>query len=264
MSGSSQTGYPVATNGMRDAGTLHRSAVAAADKLAAMGALSLSAGANGGSLGNGVVSYISVSPYNRWGNGAAAATVNRTTGAEQSTRVTFAQVTGADGYDIFSNAAATPPLWVARVTEAQRATGALVSAVGTVGAGGAAGAIDVNVVGTGLASNVLPFIINNAYTPATPSPVNCEGYSEAHLHVALAVTDLRSLPKLTLIPYFQDRLSPTDWFAGAPIGVNLLVAPGQPLEQDILLEVDGSTNMVILVDQISGQGAAASIWVELA
>lgn len=253
----------------RNGGILHRSAVAAVDTLALPGTLALSDISNDGATSLANVAYhCLVSAFNRWGpTGVGADPGAITPTATHAVRCTFSQVTGADGYDIFLSTAANP-LWVGRITEAQRATGdRIISAVGTVGARAGttvAGTIDIGVVGTGLGTNVNPFVVNNAYTPATPTPINCAGYSKAHCHVQLSVTDLRSLPTLTITPFYQDQTSTGDWFAGAQQAVTLLTAAGQTLEQDVVLTVDGATNLVVLVQTITGQGAAANIWVELA
>jgi hypothetical protein len=219
---------------------------------------------SGGALANGTTYYVTAAAYNRCGNATPGSIVSLAAGAGGALGAAFAQVAGADGYDIFLSTSATGPLWVGRITEGQRASGIVISAVGTTSAGGAAGTVYINVVGTGLASNVLPFTVNNSYTPGAPAPLGCEGYSIAHLHVKMVVTDLRSLPTLVLIPFYQDRLSNNDWFAGALQQINLLTAAGQPLAQDFTIPVDGATNLVILVDTITGQGAAVTVWVELA
>jgi hypothetical protein len=256
-----------AVGNLRNAGILHRSAIAAADVLAVPGTLTLTAITEAGSTLANVAYHVLVSAFNRWGpTGVGADPGAITPTASQAVRLAFAAVTGADGYDIFLSTAAAP-LWVGRITEAQRAAGGfIISAVGTVSAGGGApaGGVDLGIVGTGLASNVNPFAVNNAYKPASVTPIVCRGYAKAHLHVKLAVTDLRSLPTLVVTPFYQDQTSTADWFAGAQQTVSLLTAVGQVLEQDLVLTVDGATGLVVLVQSIQGQGAAATVYVELA
>ncbi len=257
------------TNGLRNGGILHRSAIAAADVLALPGTLTLTAVTEAGSTLSNVAYHVLVSAFNRWGpTGVGADPGAITPTASQAINLAFAQVVGADGYDIFLSTSANP-LWLGRITEAQRASGGkIISTVGTVTTGGtaAAGSVDLGIVGTGLGSNVNPFAVNNAYTPAAAGivPINCAGFSKAHLHVKMAVTDLRSLPTLVVTPFYQDQTSTGDWFAGAQQAVTLLTAAGQVLEQDVVLTVDGATNLAVLVQSIAGQGAAATIYVELA
>jgi hypothetical protein len=131
-------------------------------------------------------------------------------------------------------------------------------------AGGAVNSIDVGIVGTGLGPLVAPFSSNNAYTPASVKPFDCTGVSRVHALVKLAVTDLRSLPALTIVPFLANQASPTDWFQGTPQALSLLSATGQSLIQDFEIDVDGAAGLVVLVDTISGQGAAASVWLEAA
>jgi len=164
---------------------------------------------------------------------------------------------------------AAAPLWVARITEALRAgaNGVEVTAVGTAvaGAGLGVGVIQFNVLGTGLASNVNPFIVNNAYRPDNSGIVlvNCAGYAVARVLVKLAVTDLRSLPTLKIIPFFGNQVSAADWHPGTLQTVALLTLEGEVQGGDYRINVDGATALKVLVSTISGQGSAASVWVEL-
>ena len=257
-------GSAVHTNATRNAGVLHRNAVTTSDKLATVGTITLT-GQTTGSLGTGTTYYVSAAAFNRWGNALPASVVNVAPGAGNATlRCAFAAVAGADGYDIFLSTDVGAPKWVARITETQRASGCLVTAVGTVGAGGAVNSVDVQVVGTGLQTSVAPFTSNNALTPATPTAINCAGFSVAHLHIKMALTDLRSLPSLKLAPFFADQTSATDFFQGGPISPMLLTTSPACLEQDYQLPLDGATGLAVLVDTITGQGAAVSVWVELA
>lgn len=251
------------TNCTRNGGILHRSTITAIDKLATMGTITLTGQATG-SLTSGTTYYVMASAYNRWGNALPGTQASAAPGGSNGTlRAAFSAITGADGYDIFLGATTGAPLWVGRITEAQRASGIVISAAGTYTAGGATNSVDIQVIGIGLAGNALPFTNNNAYTPATPTPINCGGYSLAHVLVKLAITDLRSLPTLAIVPFLNNQLSTADWHQGQLQTVGLLTSLGQALEQDFYLEIDGSTNLTILIDTISGQGASASIWVEL-
>ena len=139
---------------------LHRNAVTAADKLAVPGALVLTdVNESGSTLAHSAMN-VAVSAYNRWGstNNTNLATLTPT--LDHAINVAFSQVVGADGYDLFLSTDAAP-LWVARITEAERAAGGfIISAVGTVTAGGSApaGSVDIGIVGTGVANNATPFL----------------------------------------------------------------------------------------------------------
>lgn len=254
------------TNANRNGGVLHRNAIAAVDKVASAGTVTISAVTEAGSTLSNAQRYATVIPGNRWGPaGKASPTIVTVTPTlNQAVRLAFAAVTGADYYDIFLSTSSTGPLWVGRITETQRAAGGIISSVGVYSAGGAINSIDVGIDGTGLACSVAPFINSNAYTPATPTAINCAGYSLLHLHVKLALTDLRSAPTLAIAVFLQDQTSTGDWFQTQLVTLNLLNANGQCLEQDIVVQLDGATGAVVLIDTISGQGAAVSIWSELA
>lgn len=254
------------TNANRNGGVLHRNGITAADKVAAPGTLSVAAVTEAGSTLAASATYFAVCPGNRWGAGSVSNIPSVTPTANQAVRLTWAQVTGADYYDIFCGLTSGAPAWVGRVTEAQRAAGGLIfSSYGVASASSApAGSIDVGIVGSGILTTSAVFSANNAYTPVSVTPINCAGYSRSHIHVKLSLTDLRSAPSLTLVPFFQDQTSTGDWFQGQLISVPLLGGAGQSLEQDFEFDLDGATAMVVLVDGIGGQGAAATIYNELA
>jgi hypothetical protein len=129
--------------------------------------------------------------------------------------------------------------------------------------GAVAGVIEVYAAGTGVADNANPFAYNNAYTPASVTPVCCTGYEKAKILVKLAVTDLRSLPSLILAYFLANQVSAADWVYKGAQAMSLMGAVGQPMEAYYELDVDSATGLVVLVESISGQGAAASVWVEL-
>lgn len=265
---SASGGLKTETAANRNGGILHRSVVAAVDKVSVPGTLTNSAITEAGSTLANVAYYTAVSAGNAWGRtgpGTLPATITPT--ANQAVRIAFAQVTGATYYDIFLSTDVSAPKGVGRITEAQRATGdQIISTVGVVSARAGstvAGTIDVGIPGTGLQCTVAPFLSNNAYTPATPTPIVCTGYSLAHLHVKVADTSSLTIPILSIIPFFQDQTSTSDWFQGAIQSVALGTATGASNEQDFRINVDGATNMVILIDGISGSGTTATVWVEL-
>jgi hypothetical protein len=259
---------PVAPSSLRPLGIDHRLNVAAVDKLALAGAPSLAAVTEAGSTLANTAYNVAVVAGNRWGPSGQAAvpTTAITPTASQAIRATIAQIAGADYYDIFLSVD-TAPKWVGRISEAQRAAGGwIISTVGspTLGGGAPAGQVDLGIVGTGQQTSALAFTTNNAYTPATPPPVICVGFSRMHAHVKLAVTDLRSAASLTIIPFFNDIGSTGDWYQGAARTLTILGAVGQCLLQDFEMDVDGANAVVWLVDAIAGQGAACTIRIELA
>lgn len=243
---------------------LHRDAITAADRLSAPAAPTLADVATGGSLAFNTTYYFAVAAHNRWGVTTTTTPVSQLTANDAvNTHViqaTVAAVTGADGYDVFLSTDAAPK-WVARVTEAQRAAGVVVTAVGTVTTtGGTAGKIDVCVVGTGIQTSNAVFANNTAYTPASVTGIDCTGYKYVHFDLKLALTDARSAPSLNVIPFFKNALSTSDWHAGTLQTVSVLNGTGTTLEQSLDLEVDGHAAVVLLVSNIAGQGAAMSAW----
>lgn len=255
---------------VRNSGVLHRNGISSADKVADFGDASVTlanvAGTQG-SLNANTLHYMTAIPGNRWGPCKVNTTIDSltTTADAVNTHViacTIAQATGAEWYDLFLSTD-TAPKWVGRVTEAQRATGGEILTVGAYTAGASAGVINVGIVGTGIQSDNAVWAQNNAYRPATVTAINCAGRSKAHILAKLALTDLRSAPALSLVAFLANQVSTGDWHQARLEPLSLLGGLGQSLEQDFTLDVDGSTGLVVLIDAISGQGAAASVWVEL-
>ena len=261
--GTSQIGV-VDTNATRSAAVVHRNAITAIDKVGVVGTITLT-GQTGGGLTSGTTYFVGAAAGNNQGSAGASAIVSAAPGGSNATmRAAFATVSNATYYDIFLSTAAAP-LWVARITEAQRLSGCLVTAVGTVGAGGAANSVDIQLQGTQLASNVAPFTSNNAYLPVVVAAVgfvNCAGKSIAHIKTLMAVTDLRSLPALNIVPFLKNG-SDSLWDQCQLVTVPTLTTTGQALRQDYVMNVDGSTGLVVLIDAISGNGAACTVTVEL-
>jgi hypothetical protein len=189
--------------------------------------------------------------------GAVTPTLNKTVD------LVFAKVEGAEFYDIFFSTDAQP-LWVGRITEAERVAGCSITAVGTVGEAGPGGEGNVNIrlVGTGVATNAAPFAYNNAYYPDNPDidPVDCSGAITAYINVALSVDDFRSLPTLKILPFTSDGMS---WFAGTLVDFAPGSAAVKPMPCTTSVSVAGVKYLVVCVDTISGQNAEADITVEL-
>jgi hypothetical protein len=143
------------------------------------------------------------------------------------------------------------------------ATGVTTAATSTdTTAGVLGGRVNVRLVGTGLAANALPATVNNAYTPLSVTPVYVGNKTTAHVYVSVAVTDLRSAPTLSIIPFVKNAVTGS-YAQGAVQAVSLLTAVGKSLNQVIVIDVNGANSLVVLIDTISGQGTAVTIHVEL-
>lgn len=264
----------VRDNAVRQAAVLHRNAITSADQVHTLLAASVAAsGQAGGSLSISTTYNWEVIPGNRYGSAgipSASGSGSTATGANTAVRLAWAQVTGADYYDLFLSTDAAPK-FVGRVTEAQRATGGLLtvastgSAGCTIGAGGIAGAIDIRVPGTGQQTTASNFSVNNAYLPdvvAATNYINCTGFSLVHIQVVFTLTDLFTAPALTLVPFLYCD-GDSFYNMAAPITVNLLGAVGQSTRQDYVLQCDGASRLVVLIGSIAGNGAACSIYTQV-
>lgn len=258
----------------RAAGVAHRAGIAAADTLAIPTLAGANLADNGDGTGSLVASttyYVATTARNAFGCTPAQTSIaSKATGAGANTksiRVTQAQVTGAIGYDVFLSVD-TAPKWVGYITEAQRAAGDCeITAVGTVvtGSGAPAGTFDINVVGTGIQTSNAVLANNNAFTPTNAGivAIDTTGYSKAYVHVKLALTDIRTAPTLNLIPFFLSQAADSTWYAGTLLQLSPLGQAGTPLEQVFALNVDGAAGLKLLIANITGQGAGASVWIEL-
>ena len=246
--------------GSRDAGVLHRSAIATVDKVPTV-TITAADSATDGSL-TAVAHGIGVAPGNLYGSAGVSALVTVTPTVNKSIDVTIPQATGAEYYDIFLSTSTTSPLWVARVTESQRAAGCAITAVGTVGLGGSAGVVNVQVVGTGISSVSAVFSQNNAYTPSSITEIDCTGKLKAIINLKLVVADLRSAPAVNIIPFYKNQVS-GDWHQGQLLSLSPLAGLGQSLYQTFELDVSAVEGLVLLISLISGQNASVSIWVDL-
>jgi hypothetical protein len=248
---------------VRDGGKLHRNGITAVDKLPAV-----TPTAEKDDTVTGVMAanahYFAVAPGNRHGTaGPTLGAAPITPTLDKTVNLTIPQSAGAEFYDIFFSEDAAPK-HLARVTEAQRAAGCAITDVGTVGEGGAEGVVNVRLVGTGVATSADPFKFNNAYTPesvAAIGVVDCKDASKAYIHVKTAVTDLRSAPALSVVPFMRSKLS-GNWYQGTLKAVSLLTALGQGMQQVFSIDIDGVDALVVLVDAIAGEGAAVTIEVE--
>jgi len=250
--------------GSRTAVIAHRTAITSVDKVPAITITAADQPATAGSL-TAVAHGIGVAPGNSYGSAGVSALVTVTPTANKSIDITIPQANGAEYYDILLSTATTAPLWVGRVTEAQRAAGCAVIGVGNIDTdASSAGIVNVQVVGTGQASTSVNFAYNNAYIPAGITAISCVGKLKAYAHVAFSLSgDLRSTPSLAIVPFFQNSNANT-WYNGQAQTVLLQSgSPGQCFNQVFEFDVDSAENMIILIDTISGQDASVSIEVEL-
>lgn len=265
----------VSTNSRRNGGTLHRNAVTAADKLSNPSALGSATGetVSGGSLVSATGYYYTVLWRTIFGTTTVPTITGATTPGSSNNALRLAlgsPPAGAIAADIFLSTTSTGPAWVCSVTPTQLTTsGCLCVAVGTVTTTGRAPAnsIDIGIVGNGLASsNPLYTTYNTAYQTASQqsiTPISCAGYSRAHLLIELSITDWRALPALTIVPFFNNQTQTSDYHAGSAWSMTINTNAGNTLWVDVEIDVDGSTDFYVEIDNIAGQGAAASIWVEL-
>ena len=248
--------------GNRGSVVAHRTNVTAVDKVPVITITATDQPATAGSL-TAVSHGIGVAFGNSYGSAGVSALVTVTPTVNKSIDITIPQATGATYYDIFLSTSTTAPLWVARITETQRAAGCAITAVGTVGAGGSAGVVNVQVVGTGQASTSVNFAYNNAYIPIGITAISCVGKLKAYAHIKFSLTDLRTLPSLVIVPFFQNANEDT-WYSGQAQTVLLLSgSAGQGYNQIFEFDVDSAKNMIVAIDSIAGQGASVNIEVEL-
>lgn len=239
----------------------HRNAIATVSKVVSPTLVTLADQAGVAGALTAVSHGAAVAAGNAMGSAGTSNILTATPTVNKTLDLTIPQATGATYYDVFCSTATTAPLWVARITEAQRAAGCAITAVGTVGAGGAAGIVNIRLVGTGIANTNVVFSGNNAYITAGITPIACAGYKKLVVKVSIALTDLRSAPALNIIPFYSDDGS--EWYAGTSQATNPLASTGYPLYQQFEIDVDGEANVMVLIGTISGQGATGTVKTQL-
>jgi hypothetical protein len=242
--------------------TAHRTGITAVDKVTVGTITAADQPAVAGVMA-AVEHKVAYAPGNAYGTAGASAIVAVTPTLNKSVDITMPQATGATYYDVFFSTDAAPK-WVGRVTEAQRAAGCAITAVGTIDPeGGTEGIVNVRLVGTGIATTNAVFAQNNAYTPDTVAAVgsvDCTGKTKAYVHVQVTLTDLRSAPSLNIVPFLKNAAGV--YYQGQMQSVLLLAGLGQSLRQVFEVDVDAADEMVVLVGTIAGQGASVAIQVE--
>jgi hypothetical protein len=127
---------------------------------------------------------------------------------------------------------------------------------------GVAPSVNVRLVGTGVATDADPFKVSNAYKLDEIEEIQCTGKSKAEITVKMNVSDLRSLPTVSIVPFVKDAAAP-DYVQLAKQDVTLLTAAGKSLIQTVSVDLYGADYLKVAVDAITGQGASADIYVAL-
>lgn len=242
----------------------HRSAITSVDKLVGLAALPLAdMGEGTGQLVHSTTYYARVDAVNRFGFAIQTLTIpTQAMGAGGDThalQITVAQVTGAVGYHIFVSSDAAPK-WVAYITEAQRAAGCAVTAVGTVGAGTVAGKVDVQVAGTGIQTSDASLAYNTAYSIGSITPIVCTGKHTASVMITATLSgNFTVAPVLKWVPAQYDSAS-SQWVLGAAVSMSLAGASGCSLSQQWDVALQGS-QFAVLFDTLTGVSASAVVTV---
>lgn len=242
------------------AAVTYRTAVAAADVIAPPGTVTCTklTGVGTGTAGTYTVYAVAGNPYGRT-TAVAGNTTVVTSGSDLAVRAAFAAVSGATFYDLYCSTDGAAAKFVGRVTELQRASGIILTAVNTTGAGGTPNAVDIYVAGTGLAVNAGQLAQNTAYAiPA--SPVNCTGYQYVDFDLSASRTGDIAAMALKVIPFFLNARTST-YQAG---DVQTLTFGGTsgaywPNKQRLRIEARGCNGVALLVASIAGTGAALDI-----
>lgn len=237
----------------------YRSAITAADVIAAPGTVTCTKQAGGSATaGTYTVFVVAGNAYGR-----TTATQGNTTVTTETTNLTvraaFAQVTGATFYDLYCSTDSAAAKFVGRVTETQRASGIKLTAVNVTGAGGAAGAVDIEVPGTGLAVNGGQLAVNTAYNiPA--SPVDCTGYQYVDFDLSFSRTGDSAAMGLTVIPFFlNSRTSVYHMGAVQTIAFGGTSGAYSANKQRLRVECRGNSGVALVVASIAGTGASLDI-----
>ena len=232
----------------------YRAGIAAADVVALPGTVTCTLIAGGGATaGTYTIFVVAGTPHGRTLAKQGNATVTTAAG-NLTARAAFAQVTGAVFYDIYCSVDGAASKFLARVTEAQRAAGCIVTASNTVGNGGTPGAVDCAFPGVGLAVNAGQLAVSTAYLTPADAPISLNGrqYVDFALQM-IRLGDLTAAPSLTVLPlYWNAALSA--WFAPpAPTVITFGGGAGnyQSLQQFLRLEGRGSL-MHLIVTAIAG------------
>lgn len=238
----------------------YRSAIVAADLLAAPGTVTCTLLTAVGSAvaGTYTIFVVAGNAYGRTTATQGNATVTTAT-TNLGIRAAFAAVTGATYYDLYCSVDGAASKFVGRVTEAQRLSGIILTAVNVTGAGGLANSVDIYVPGTGLAVNGGQLAQNTAYAiPA--SPIDCTGAQYVDFDLTLTRSGDSVAPSLVVVPFFlNSRTSTYDQGAIQTLTFGGATTVYQALKQRFRVECRGNTGMALLVAAIGGTGASLDV-----
>ena len=238
--------------------TAYRTAIVAADVVAVPGTVTCTKINGVGALTAGVY-YVKVVAANAHGRTTAKAgdTTVTTETTNLCIKAAFAAVTGATHYDIYCSTAADP-LFVGRITEAQRASGIIINAVNTTTAGGAVDSVYIYPIGTGLAAGTTAAVSNAWVIPA--SPVVCTGYTYVDFLVSCTRTGDLVAPALTVAPFLYDSRDAT-YYQGAAYTHVFGGTAGlyNGMKFSLRVDVRGCAAAALLVQAIAGTGLAVTV-----
>lgn len=238
----------------------YRSAVTAADVIAAPGTVTCTKQAGGScTAGTYTIFVVAINAFGRTTATQGNATVTTET-TNLTVRAAFAQVTGATHYGIYCSTDGAAAKFVGRITEAQRASGIKLTAVNTTGAGGTAGAVDIEVPGTGIAVNGGALVQNVAYAIPAATAIDCSGYQYVDFDLAYSRTGDSVAAALKVIPMFLNSRTST-YFAGDVLTISFGGTSGQfyANKQRLRVETRGAPGMHLLVASIAGTGASLDL-----
>jgi len=237
--------------------TAHRTNITAADVMAVPGTVTCTKQAGGACAdGEYKVKVVAVNAHGRTTATAGNATVTTET-TNLTVRAAFAQVVGATHYDVYCSTDVDPK-WVGRITEAERASGIKITAVGVTGEGGTAGAVDVEVVGTGLAAGTTAAVNTAWVIPA--SPVDCSGYTYIDFDITASCTGDAVAPALSVAPFFVNSRDST-YYQGTETVMTFGGTTGEydSRKQRLRVECRGCSGVALLVRTIAGTGMSVNI-----
>jgi len=235
----------------------YRSAIAAADVLAAVVTPTCTKLAGGGATAGTYTTLISA--INKYGR--TIPTTGDTTVVTETTSLTvraaWAKVTGADAYDLFCSTAGAAALWVGRITEAQRLAGGTLTAVNTYAStGGIAGAIDIEVPGTGLAANTI--VVSNAFN--LPAAFSLQHRQLAGFDIEMARTGEAVAASLFVVPFVWNARA-QNYILGQVQEIAFGGATGKYDGWKQRLDfLSDAKSVGLMVAKIAGTGAAATIY----
>jgi len=274
---------PMAQRATQAAPIAYRTAVVAADVLAAPTVAYVSDPAGGGltpaanTAGDASGYNYSAVAVNQYGRSVRSSVVNTShvVAAADVVRYTVSQVPGATHYDIYSNPdTLADPLFVGRVTEPQRAAGCRIRSDGVVStsgraAGGATGEVDVEKDGTGLAggataAQAMAYVAPPTAGLVTLGYVDCTGYEYADFYLTCSRTGDAVAPSLVVIPALYNSRTGT-YSLSDPEALTFGGASAvyQSMIQPLRVEVRGSPRVALLVAGIAGTGMSLDMDVVL-